>query len=434
MTRTDALTILNACFPEKVISTLHSATKGFEHDFYVIREQLLMAILLNYNQCVWKSFVDDPDKFQKKYQESELLKEAGKKAVEEFFKKDSITIPANEIPKEITNETELHKFALAYYDANADQTFSDMHKHKFVPFYEFWNVCCDVAGIPKDKRETADYTLAKVDAFIYFNALFPFYGQNIKDWETDMREAKIEVFTRKDLAVPIELPDGETFGYVPEFGLEGTFFKCNMFDSIITRLIVATDIGVVSKGILNPFFKQYPEWNWHRELPTSLMYNPTNKVIKQIVSSILLEQTKAIQIISSEKDFWGNNWVDSDSNIELKKIAINIELMQKDIQEINHPKSELQIPEPYRTAVNNSLIKPLGDGLYSPLMALDKMLSEWNRIRYEREKTSLLPFCQQFRETIIHGEGKDLKYAGKQFTGKAWSDAINTIPWEDYSD
>ena len=266
MTRTDALTVLNACFPTKVINTIHNATKGFERDFYVIREQLLMAILLNYNQCVWKSFVDDPDKFQKKYQKSELLKEAGKKAVSEFFKKDSITIPAEKIPKGITNEKQMHDFALTYYEENADHTFSDMHCYAVVPFDDFWNICCDIAEIPKDTRETAEYSLAKVDAFIYFLSLYPFYGHNIKHWEKDLSNAEIEIHTRKELAVQIDNQHGGMFDYIPEGGLHGTYFKCSLLNCIFDKCKWSIDTMV------DPEFKIYPNFDWHLELPASLMF------------------------------------------------------------------------------------------------------------------------------------------------------------------
>ena len=166
MTRKDALTILNACFPVNIISYLHDAIDDSEHDFFVIQEQLLLAIMLDYNRCIWKSFIHDPEQFKQKYQDADFTKRTAKNAITEFFKKNSITIPADAMPKGITNETQILEFGVDYYNKNADQTFTGMYPVVSL-FDEFWNLSCEIAGITRDKRKSADYTPAKIDAFIY---------------------------------------------------------------------------------------------------------------------------------------------------------------------------------------------------------------------------------------------------------------------------
>ncbi|MPM35551.1 hypothetical protein SDC9_82144 [bioreactor metagenome] len=301
MTRKDALTILNACFPADIISYLHNAIDDLERDFFVIEEQLLLAIMLDYNRCIWKSFIHDPEQFKKDYQDEDFVKRAAKYAIAEFFKEERIVIPANVIPSVIPNETEVLKFAIDYYNKNADQTFTGMYP-VVSPFDEFWNLSCDIADIPRNKRESTDYTPAKIDAFIYFNALYPFYGQDIKDWEPDLRMAKIEIFTRKELAVPIPSPDGSMFEFVAMGGMNGEYFRCNLIDSVFAKCVWALD------NATDPDSKLYPNWHWHLDLPASLLFAPTSKIIKHILSTALYEQSSAIQIIASDKDFWGHDW------------------------------------------------------------------------------------------------------------------------------
>lgn len=323
MTRKDALTILNACFPVNIISYLHDAIDDSEHDFFVIQEQLLLAIMLDYNRCIWKSFIHDPEQFKKDYQEENFVNRAAKYAIAEFFKEERIVIPANVIPSVIPNETEVLKFAIDYYNKNADRTFTGMYP-VVSPFDEFWNLSCDIADIPRNKRESTDYTPAKIDAFIYFNALYPFYGQNIKDWEPDLRMAKIEIFTRKELAVPIPSPDGSTFEFVAMGGMKGEYFRCSLMDSILDRCSWSIDNGA------DPDFKLYPNWNWHWDLPASLFFNPTSKIIKRILSTVLVEQSRAIQTIAGEKDFLGNYWYESNSDEAV------VAQITKNIVESNH--------------------------------------------------------------------------------------------------
>jgi len=422
MTRKDALTILNACFPVNIISYLQDAIDDSEHDFFVIQEQLLLAIMLDYNRCIWKSFIHDPKQFKKDYQETNFVNRTAKNAIAEFFKEERIGIPANVIPSVIPN-TEKLKFGIANYNKNADQPSTGMYP-VVSPFYEFWNLSCDIAEIPRNKRKSADYTPAKIDAFIYFNALYPFYGLDFNDWKPDIMKSKIEIFTRKQLAESFENPDGSTFEFVAMGGMKGEYFRCNLMDSIFDRCSWAIDNGA------DPNFKFYPNWNWRLDLPAALLFAPTSKIIKRILSEVLAEQSRAIQTVISDNDFSGKNWVDADTDSILKNIAKGIISAQGETVNTSHTKVELELKEPYKTAVDNHLIKPIGHREFSPLMALGKMLFEWNRIWYDQNKTTIFPYCRQFHGTIVHDVRNTL--SRRPFSSKAWTDAINSIPWEDY--
>lgn len=322
MTRKDALTILNACFPVNIISYLHDAIDDSEHDFFVIQEQLLLAITLDYNRCIWESFIHDPEQFKKDYQEENFVNRTAKNAIAEFFKGKRIAIPANVIPSVIPN-TEKLKFGVANYNKNADQPSTGMYP-VVSPFDKFWNLSCNIAGITRDKRKSADYTLAKIDAFIYFNALYPFYGLDFNDWKPDIMKSKIEIFTRKQLAESFENPDGSTFEFVAMGGMKGEYFRCSLMDSILDRCSWAIDNGA------GPDFKLYPNWNLNRDLPASLFFDPTSKIIKRILSTVLVEQSRAIQTIAGEKDFWGNYWYESNSDEAI------VAQITKNIVESNH--------------------------------------------------------------------------------------------------
>ena len=276
ITRKGAITLLNACFQIDYITIFsNGGPKQSEQNFFIVRLQLFEAIYLQYNAKIWHSFCADPVKFDKNYKNIDQFKASTSDALLDFFKKDSAIISSN-----------------------------DRYKNIFPtigPFDDFWKLCCTIAKIPIKKRETPNYFYAKVDAFIYFNALYQFYGEYSSDLEKDLLNAGIEIYSLEEILDLMNTENSSKFlGYL-EKGIESVFIKCPLFTKIIGNYIDLSNFSFVAK------------MHFVSDIYSTMLFNPTTSIVQYIITTILNEQSKAIKVIKSDKDFWGNDWPNEDT-------------------------------------------------------------------------------------------------------------------------
>ena len=406
ITRRDALTLLNSCFSKEIFeSTCALESRGFEEMIMIARMQLMTAITLNLNNSIWQQFLIDPVKFVETYKHSDVLKNFTHNVLTDFLTKVPFKYANNHVP-EHNNTTQVRESI-----STPEGTLP------IDSFYDFWSTCCDIANIQIEMRNNLKYNFAKLDAFIYFNALTRLYGEDFSIWKKELLSSQVEIHTWNELVESTGLKESSSIEDLLDSGIESDFFKCTLFIDIMSRDI--------------PMTNSSPTANANKYLEAMLFY-PTSTIVKDTTTTILVEQTNAIHIINSDKNFWGSEWIDADPNRELQKITNYIEKNNQNLNEIFSTRPEDQVPEPYRIAtIDNSLIKPIGNGKYSPLMPLEKMLDEWTIKYFIKYKTNLKPYISQFREVIVHPNNG--VHAGKPYSNKSWTDAINSIPWDEYS-
>ena len=413
ITRKDALTILNACFSQEIFKDTYALdARGFEQTFMIARMQLITAIILNYNNSIWQQFVIDPVKFVEKYKHSDVLIKSINSVLSDFLMNASIKESNHHFPEQNDTQNEL--------EGNRSTPKSILSGGSF---YDFWNTCCDIASIHIKKRNDAGYNTAKLDAFIYYNALSRLFGNQLGDWKEELLNSHVEIYTWDELERSID-PTGTSSSNENflDSGIESNFFKCTLFTKTMSRYFPI--IGTFSTDNSSTFFEIY----------TSILFYPTSKKVKDITTTILVEQTNAIHTINSDKNFWGSEWVDADPNEILKKVANYIDINNQNIKEIYSTRSEDKIPEPYLTAVRDlRLIEDLGNGTYAPLMSLENMLDAWSLEYYNKTGKTLLHYCKQFRKTIVHPLNHRTR-PGMPYSERGWNIAIGGIIWEDYED
>ena len=326
MTRKVVLSFLNACFNPIVTNEVRTLTNGFENTYAMIRTQLLYVILLDKTSNMWELFIKDLSEFKIFIDTYPYLTNM-ENLVTDFFKRNAATLPSVKLHKENSNENTIEKDSHTEILANLDNINREIPK-LIALFNDFWDFCCDIANISNNKRDTHEYSLAKLDAFICFNALYRYYdeiffGNNIEDLKNAVKRVGVEIFSVEELENAAGPERTSTFNDIYDIDFESNFFKCPLL-----MLILTTEINIDINSILEE--KNIQNTNYFAEIYSSLLFYPTSLIVKQINTNKFDELAEALHIINSDKDFWGENW--SDETVENNNSSsMNIEYISNEI-------------------------------------------------------------------------------------------------------
>lgn len=292
ITRKDALTLLNSCFSKEIFErTCALGSIGFEKTFLIARMQLITAIILNHNNFIWQQFVINPVEFVEKYMHSDALTKSTNSVLSDFLMNASIKESSHSYPEQNDTQNELEG------NRSTPKIILSVES-----FYDFWNTCCDIANIHIEMRNDTRYNAAKLDAFIYYSALSHLFGNKFSEWKKELLNSQVQIYTWSELEKSID--SAGTSYTIEDFidsGIESNIFKCTLFAKEMSSYF--SIMGTSSTDDSSKFFEMY----------TSMLFYPTSKKVKDLTTTILIEQTNAINIINSEKNFWGNDWPNEDT-------------------------------------------------------------------------------------------------------------------------